>query len=247
MSNKWKRWVLNIHAFTSSRWFWRKFIFCNNFITFYTRPPINQYHADESFSHNDTSVTKLLRNMSPTRAPSALVGMKRSKSGAYFWWFDKTKCHREARISLKAPFTLPPPMNHPKPCWNHEKITTLFSSSCRYANRWEDFFKRQISLVNFLRDIFPIHSRQIILKGAHISLLGYESQDNSIQIWLRYFQRESFNVREITLCSLMRKRADVLGKPERWWKGCESFPNSTSYIPVSKFTSILWLHWIERR
>lgn len=101
--------ALRIHALMSNRWFWRKFIFRNNFITFHANSYksiacrwekqlfLSPHHASDTQRHFTHS--KLLHNVSPAHTRKEWVRVE-----LIFWCFDKVKCHWETKISLKAYF-----------------------------------------------------------------------------------------------------------------------------------------------
>lgn len=132
---------LRIYAFTSSRWFWGKFIFCNNFITFRASAPHKSISCRWECFTQWHFHSKLLHNMLPSSSASTLpfhatakrkAKRKRGeKSGAYSWCFDKAKCHWETKILLKASFTLFPQLNPSSPLLTltHESCVDIFVPS----------------------------------------------------------------------------------------------------------------------
>lgn len=121
-----REWEINgimykIYALTSSRWFWGKFIFCNNFIT--SRASARH----KSISRRWKCFTqwhfhsKLAYNMSPS-SPTKRVALSRNNEGKMLelrmsvelisWCFDKAKCHWKIKILLPASFMLAP-SDHP--------------------------------------------------------------------------------------------------------------------------------------
>ena len=101
---------LRIHALTSNRWFWGKFILCNNFITFHAnsyksiacRWEKQLFLSPHLASNIQRHFTQQIASqcVSHTQAPWRQEERKRVE--LIFWCFDKVKCHWETKILLKA-------------------------------------------------------------------------------------------------------------------------------------------------
>lgn len=127
-------------------------------------PPINQYCADESESsehspfffgasniqrHFTQQIASQCVSVSSTHSP--LIAAEKKK--AYFWCFDKVKCHWETKILLKA-FLAASPLNSTWTCEHFMK------NLCFYCFRHErKRFKREKFLANHMTSfvIFFLH------------------------------------------------------------------------------------------
>ena len=195
---------LRIHALTSNRWFWGKFIFCNNFITFHAnsyksiacRWEKQLFFSPHLASNIQRHFTQQIASqcVSHTQAPWRQEERKRVE--LIFWCFDKVKCHWETKILLKASlaafFFL---SSLPLDSW----IMWMLRLSLWKIYDFIVFIMWRWTTKNFSLDLLNHMSLDVtfnIFQGKkgedggkqNIPYCQVTSRgDNSIQIWLRHF------------------------------------------------------------